>query len=169
MCTQVNITQLQAVVNTLVSCIVLPSPGMSCAAVTSLMTPGYTQIDGVRSYAASHYIGVLRVMHPDHQNPFLKADMYRFIWNYLAVGTSAGSPGDPCGVNSNKCPAGQVSSQLVLLVLCRTCCKVARLEMHMCSSRCSKNGVICGSCKLSIGLCIKLCNRCIDHMMFLVL
>eukprot|EP00877_Chromochloris_zofingiensis_P006849 jgi/Chrzof1/2417/Cz11g14180.t1 len=105
---KVNITQLQAVVNTLVSCIVLPSPGMSCAAVTSLMTPGYTQIDGVRSYAASHYIGVLRVMHPDHQNPFLKADMYRFIWNYLAVGTSAGSPGDPCGVNSNKCPAGQV-------------------------------------------------------------
>ncbi len=191
--TQVNVTALatlQQLVGSLVQCLVQAEPGLSCNLATGFMTPGYELRDGVKSYAAKHYAGVLQVrdssedlqagvsqsrvdvicacnfsmivtvqminnvqsfdmagmsavtppvdwgascctwhtsaadycfarcslplcnmpqvMHPDHQNPYLKSDVSRFIWNFLALASGVGELGAECDPVNNKCAAGQV-------------------------------------------------------------
>jgi hypothetical protein len=54
-------TELQGWTDSLVECLLLPDPGMACPAVTALMAPGYALVDGVRTYQARHYLGVVQV------------------------------------------------------------------------------------------------------------
>lgn len=56
-----NATEAQEAAAAFAACLILPDPGMSCPLASGLMAPGYTEVDGVRSYAPKHYVGVLRV------------------------------------------------------------------------------------------------------------
>lgn len=105
---QINATLLEARVSAFASCLVMPDPGLACPAAAAVMIPGYTEADGVRSYAPKHYVGVLQVVHPDPQNPFLKDDVSRFLWNTMALATAGGAEGSACDPSKNKCPDGQV-------------------------------------------------------------
>ncbi|GBF91523.1 nicastrin [Raphidocelis subcapitata] len=106
---QVNASRAEALAAAFASCLVMPDPGLACPEAAALMEAGYTEADGVRSYAPKHYLGVMQYIHPDPQSPSFRGDVARFVWNALAAATAGGAPrGAACDPVKNKCPVGQV-------------------------------------------------------------
>ena len=58
---QINATRIAEDAASFASCLISPDPGLACPLASELMAAGYTEVDGVRSYAPRHYVGVLRV------------------------------------------------------------------------------------------------------------
>lgn len=58
---QINASRAEDLAASFVSCLAMPDPGLSCPEAAALMEAGYTEVGGVRSYAAKHYLGVLQV------------------------------------------------------------------------------------------------------------
>jgi hypothetical protein len=111
-------TATRSLVDELLACLVLPVPGFACPLAASLMTADYvlSTADGRRSYAPRNYIGVLQYL-PEAQSPVGKANLARFVWNFMANATSAddaegGQAGEACDPLSTPCAgAGQVRRQ----------------------------------------------------------
>mmetsp|Transcript_23262 Transcript_23262/g.59421 ORF Transcript_23262/g.59421 Transcript_23262/m.59421 type:complete len:704 (-) Transcript_23262:480-2591(-) len=103
---QVDMARAAQVVVSLVQCMMLPDPGMSCATARDLLNPDYQVTDSVVSYAVKNYVGVLQLIHPDPQEPFYKKTVSRFLWNLMGRFAAVGEQGDACAFQANQCPAG---------------------------------------------------------------
>lgn len=92
MCVQVDMSRAREAVAALAPCLLDADPGFGCPLAAALMTPDYlfSPEDGSRSYAPRGYVGVLPYL-PDVQGPLGKANLARFLWNFLANATASSS------------------------------------------------------------------------------
>ncbi|KAF8060585.1 zinc finger CCCH domain-containing protein 40 [Scenedesmus sp. PABB004] len=103
----INMTSLSAAVAGYLACVAAPAPGFACPAAAAVMAPDFTydRDTRTRSYAPRGYVGVLPFL-PPTQGPLGKANLPRFVWNVLALGTAAGAPGAACDPYDRPCADG---------------------------------------------------------------